>query len=95
MAVIATRVDVGTSAVALATVPASSDIGDWPLRRFVLKNLTSTTSVWVGGSGTTTGNGFEWTPSDGPLEVQLEPGESLYAIVAAGTQTIHVLQSGR
>jgi hypothetical protein len=69
--------------------------GDYRSRKFLLKNATQTASVFLGPSGVTTANGFQWDPADGPLEVELEPGESLYGIVAVTSQTIHALRQGR
>jgi hypothetical protein len=55
-----------------------------------LKNIGAAT-VFIGGSGVTTSNGYEipaggtytWSPS--------EPGEALYGIVATGTVVVEVL----
>ncbi|MDQ3933423.1 MAG: hypothetical protein M3340_02195 [Actinomycetota bacterium] len=77
------------------TGDASSRSDQWT-RRYLLKNVTGTASVYLGGTdAVTTGNGFEWTVADGPLEVELEPGEKLYGVVAATTQAVHVLRQGR
>lgn len=97
MAVAATRVDVTSTATSVASVTAGETIeaADYKARRYLIKNKTGTASVFIGGSGLTTGNGFEWEVGDGALTVDLEAGETLYAIVATGTQTLHVLQVGR
>lgn len=95
MAVVATRVNVGTTPGVLASNPVSSAEGDFRTQRFLLRNLTATAAVFLGGSGTTSGNGFQWDPSTGALEVELEPGESLYAVVAVTAQVVHVLATGR
>lgn len=69
---------------------------DWGTRAFLLKNKTATASVFLEvGAVATLASGFEWEITDGPLEIELEPGEQLSAIVAAGTQEIHILRSGR
>lgn len=89
MSIAATRVTVTTAATPLATNSGHK------LLRFVLKNMTATASVFVGGDNITTGaDSFEWETGDSPLEVELEQGETLYGRVASGTQTIHVLQGG-
>lgn len=96
MAVAATRVDVTSTVTTVASVPAGDiEQADYRIRRYLIKNKTATASVFVGGSGLTTGNGFEWEVGDGALVVDLEPGETLLAVVATGTQTLHVLQVGR
>lgn len=69
--------------------------GDYRSRTFLLKNVTASATVFLGASGVATGTGFAWAAADGPLEVELEPGESLYGIVASTPQTIHVLRQGR
>lgn len=97
MAVTPSRATVTTSAVLLASNAATDPgEGDYRNRRFIIKNSTGTASVFLGGSGVTTATGLEWAPDDGPLgDIELEPGESLYGIVAATTQTVHVLRTGR
>lgn len=97
MAVTAARPAVTTSATAIYTAPAAtgSSGDDWAGRSFLMKNITGTASVFLGPSGVTTSNGYEWATADGPIGVTLEPGEVLYGIVASTTQTIHVLGAGR
>jgi hypothetical protein len=95
MAVAATRVNIGTSAGVLASNPASSAEGDFRTVRVLLKNATGTAPVFVGGSGLTAANGFQWDVADGPLALVLEPGESISGIVASVTQAIHVIIEGR
>lgn len=93
MAVAASRPSVTTSATAIYT---NSETGsDLHSVRVLLKNVTATVSVYLGPAGVTTSNGFEWAVADGPVEVELEPGESLYGIVAVTTQTVHALKQGR
>lgn len=97
MAVIASRVTVGTSATKIAENTSSSGggEGDYRNRLFLLKNVTASEDIFVGGDGVTTGAGFLWAVVDGGLEIELEPGESLYGIVATTGQTVHVLEQGR
>lgn len=96
MAVTATRPVAGVAATLLASNAASGAEGDFRSTRVLLKNLTSTAPVFLGGDNTVTaGNGFQWDVSDGALEVTLEPGETLYGIVATTPQTLHVLGAGR
>lgn len=85
MAVVAARTDVETSATLLV------DGADTNGAQAVLKNITGTASVFLGGSGVTAANGFEWAVDDGPLGIDLGRGDKLYGIVAATNQTVHVL----
>lgn len=94
MSVVASRPSVTTSATKIAE-NTSGDSTDVSTLSFVLKNLTASASIYVGPSGVTTSNGFEWAVSDGPLSIDLEPGEELYGIVASTSQTVHVLKAGR
>lgn len=93
MATAASRVSVTTSATAVATLATGG--ADIDARSFLLSNATATESVFVGPSGVTTANGFEWKTTHPPLSITLEPGESLYGIVATNAQTVHVLSTGR
>ena len=96
MAVVVTRPAPTTSAVLIASVADSGGSGDdWGGKSFLLKNVTATAAVFLGPSGVTTANGFQWDTADGPITWTLEPGESLYGIVASVTQTIHVASTGR
>lgn len=52
-------------------------------------------SVFVeSNAAATLAGGFEWEPTDPSLQVELEPGEALYGITAAGSQLLHVLRLG-
>lgn len=101
MAIAATRPAVTTSATLVAANTLADDttlmpVHDWARRSFLVKNMTGTASVFLGTSGVTAAApAFEWAVADGPLMIDLEPGEELYGIVAATTQTLHVLRQGR
>ena len=96
MAVATSRPAVATTAGGtLIYSNAEASSGDEYAVKVLLKNVTGTASVYLGPSGVTTATGFEWAPADGPLTWELEPGESLYGIVAATQQTVHVLKAGR
>lgn len=63
---------------------------------FLIKNSTKTASVFLDGTDAVTTSGWPWDASvDGPLSIDLEPGESLYGIVASVSQTLSVLAGGR
>jgi hypothetical protein len=101
MAVSSSQVSVGTS----ATLVASGEIRDsiYPPGHPTEENRTvsvrikrpaGTTDVYIGGPGVTTASGYLWGGSEAPLDLILEPGEVLYAVVATGTQAVHVLRVG-
>lgn len=94
MSVVASRPSVTTSATKIAE-NTSGDTSDVSNLSFVVKNITGTAAIFLGPSGVTTSSGFQWDVADGPLAIDLEPGESLYGIVASTSQTCHVLGAGR
>lgn len=93
MAVASSRPAVNTTAGGVLILDPGGD-GDNIGASVVLKNVTGTASVFLGPSGVTTANGFEWAPADGPLSIDLGREEKLYGIVAVTTQTLHVLATG-
>jgi hypothetical protein len=97
MAVVATRPSVTTTATLIAQNTSadpgeSNEYRNW---RFLIKNFTASADVFLGPTGVTAGTGFQWASGDGPLAIELEPGESLYGIVTGTTQVLHVLKVGR
>lgn len=76
---------------------ASSSHEDYSAKRVALINVSaSPTTVYLGPTGVTTSTGARWIIEAGrTLSVSIEPGESLYAILASGTQSIDVITSGR
>ncbi len=75
------QMNVSTSLVVIAEGSAA----------FLIKNRTATTSVFLE-TGNTAGavsasNGFEWQVSDPPLDIELQEGEVLFGVVAAGQAT--------
>lgn len=93
MAVEHTRVSVGTSATAVYAHPKASDSssGDFT-QKYV--TLTCVADYVVGGAGVTAATGFR-IAAGGAFSVALEPGETLYAVVASGSQTVDVIANGR
>lgn len=82
--VTAGQVSVGT--VATEIVPAA---GSGSRVRLLNKGGTS---VFIGPSGVATTTGFELAASEA-ADLVLEAGESVYGIVAAGTETVHYLST--
>ena len=90
MATTPTRTTVSTTAIEIARGP---DTGVAP-SRVLVKNVTGTGAVYLGTSSVTSGNGYKWDAADGPLGLDLEGGEVLYAIRDSADQTIHALTTG-
>ena len=61
------------------------------VNREICLHAASNTSIYLGGSTVTTSNGFLFEKDDGYLTVSLPANETLYAIVASGTETVSVL----
>lgn len=76
-------------------VVSSSSEGDFGNRRAVIKNVTGTAGVYLGGPDTAVGDRFLWESEDGSLSVDLEPGEALWGISDGADQTLHILVNGR
>lgn len=97
MAVAATRPTVTTTAGVIAANTGQPGDADSFTQSFWLQNVTATAIVYIGDATVTSSNGAQWDATKGLLSIDLEPGESLYGIVAAAqpTQTLHVLKSGR
>jgi hypothetical protein len=98
MAITPFRRTVTTAATLLASNAASTAAAaDWAAVEAILINASTTpATVVLGGSTVTASTGARWIVGVGSvLRVTLEPGESIYGIVASGTQDIDVLVSGR
>lgn len=87
MSVKTAEVTVGTSATALEPVDQSRGG-----RSVWVKNLGAET-VFVGGSDVTTANGQELGAGES-ASFDLDAGERLYGVVAAGTEPVRVLRTG-
>ena len=93
------------TAVVSNTTPGGSDRDDWQTRSFAVKNMSpAKTSVFVDvakvaappSAAALLSDGLEWETTDGPLYIDLEPGEALYGTPATATaQLMHSLGSGR
>lgn len=81
---------VSTAAVVAQGTPAAGT-GSVPGSHVVLRPANG--NIYVGGSDVSSSNGF-LVASGGILGVDLETGESLYAVAASGTVTVHILKSG-
>lgn len=91
MALRSTVVTVGTTATPLA--PGSDQDGNPTYRDLALYNGSGVT-VYVGGSGVTTANGFP-IPASGTLSLDSrDAAGQVYAIVATGTASVNVLEVG-
>ncbi len=72
---------------ATATLLAGAD----NINRQIYIHALSNTSVYLGGSNVTTSNGFILEKDDGYLSLTIPIGETVYAIVATGTEVVSVL----
>lgn len=98
MAVVPSRVTVTAVAGVLARNDAkyTGRADEWNRRSYLIKNVTASETVFLGGAGVATTTGFAWAAGDGALEVNLEPGEELLAIRGGlADQEVHVLAQGR
>lgn len=82
-----------------ASVTSATDTGgsgdDWAAKRVLIRNITNTSTIWIGGSNVSASTGTALLTTDTGISFDLEPGESVWAVSPAGTQTISVLTSGR
>lgn len=89
MTVAAAQVSVTSSATAVAT--AASDDSDGAST--TIKNPVGGVNVYLGPSGVTTANGFLLAAGDA-MSADLGRGETVYGIVASGSQTVYVFRAG-
>lgn len=80
----ASRVVVGTTATPISEAVSGVAVD------VMMKNRTGTESVFLGGPGVTTADGYEWQTTDGPIGVDVPLGK-LYGIVGTSPQTVHVI----
>ena len=76
-----------TSVTTTATLLVAAD----NVNRQVYIHAASNTAIYLGGSTVTTSTGFILEKDDGYLALNIPIGETLYAIVATGTETVTVL----
>lgn len=88
MAISSAQVSVTTS----ATLLSSAETDDRAGSSLALTN-GGDAAVFLGASGVTTGTGFGLA-AGASMALDLQPGESLYGIVASGTQAVSVLRTG-
>lgn len=89
MAVSAASVTVATTATVLTSAESDDRAGFSVLVKVPAEGAT----VYLGGSGVTTGAGYPLAEGEA-MAFDLSPGESLFGIVASGTQAVNVLRSG-
>jgi hypothetical protein len=76
-----------TSVTTAATLLVASAV----VNRTVIIHPLSTTDVYLGASTVTTSNGFLLEKNDSYMSVTIPANETLYAIVATGTETVTCL----
>jgi uncharacterized Zn-binding protein involved in type VI secretion len=88
MAVVASRVSVGTTPTAL-----NADSSD-PVSGTVIVITNGATAVDIGGSTVATGTGYPLAANGVVGPIPLTAGEVVYGVTAAGTSTVSVLRLG-
>lgn len=85
---------VGTSATPIGSAPAEQSVVPGPTG-WLLVLADATTDAYLGGPGVTSTNGMKITHAvTTPIAVPLFPGDQVFAVVATGSATISVLQTG-
>ncbi|KKK73483.1 hypothetical protein LCGC14_2893380 [marine sediment metagenome] len=74
------QITIGTTATAIIT-------DDYDGQRVVIRNMSSSRSVFIGDSDVTINDGHELI-KDSNIELFLGPGEEIYGVVAEGTETV-------
>ena len=90
MAVGSAQVSVTTSTAAALTVTETDDRAGSSI---CVQNTDSTNPVYLGPSGVTSSTGFKLA-AGAVAALDVEPGDTLYAIATGGTVVVHVLRSG-
>lgn len=92
------RATISTSSAAIVanSKASSGSSADYDSQAFLVKRAPGAgVSVFVeSNAAATLVGGFEWEPTDPPLQVELEPGEALYGITSSGSQVLHILRLG-
>lgn len=77
--------------VKTVTATASEIIGADPTNRPVWLQIDGNNTVYIGDSTVSTANGFPIAKHAAPIQGSLAPGQSLWAVCAAGqTETIRI-----
>ena len=83
------RVSVGTTATLLSSAYAGRDG-----QTVLVQNPAAGATVYLGGTDVTTSS-YGYSLAGGTdVSIDLQNGESLYAVVASSTQTVNVLRQG-
>ena len=85
------QVSVGTAPTLLASAPPSAAPG--PAGWFSIANGGTAGTVYVGGSGVTSSNGYPVIPA-AAFPGYLWPGDSVFGVVVSGSGTVCVFQAG-
>jgi hypothetical protein len=79
-----TQHTIGTTAVKV--------VSSNPFAQYVYTHVEGNGTVYLGGSDVTSSNGLETAKHTAPLTFFIPRGQELWAIVAADTETLQVLQ---
>ncbi len=91
MAIKARRVTVTTTPTLLNTPDPNKYGGP---ESIVARVPADGTTIDIGGPDVTANGGLAVLPGEYSPAIQLEDGETLYAITATGTVTVHILEQG-
>jgi hypothetical protein len=83
------QVSVGTTATLLSSASAGRDG-----QTVLVQNPTSGVNVYVGGAGVTTSSYGYLLQAGSAFAIDLQGGESIYAVVASSTQAVGVIRQG-
>lgn len=89
MAVTHSIVSVGTTATVISTAANDRDG-----HAVCVQNPSSSTTVYIGGTGVTTTDYGVALAGGADISIDLLQGEILYGIVASSTQNVNVLRAG-
>lgn len=87
--IVATRVSVGNTAVALV----GPDDNNHPGGEVLVRNRDATNDLFLGGPNVTTGNGYLVSPGQ-EVRLTLHQGDALYGIASVISAVTHVLRAG-
>lgn len=91
MAVVARRVNVGTTPVRLDSA-TSSDARDGKV--VTIRNSSISTPCYLGPDTVSASTGYSLGASEVLARIPLNAGDILYAVTATGSATVHVLEVG-
>lgn len=62
-----------------------------PMTRHIYLHVVGNTAIYLGGANVTTSTGLLTEKHTSPIEIVVPPGEQIFAVVAASTESVRVL----